>query len=63
MRELERRVERLEDEVRWLRRAVAASGERADAMAVGRCPRCSRGVLMRRGDQLRCSVCEYGRYL
>lgn len=63
MRELERRIARLEDELGWLRRAVEANGEDADAVAVGPCPTCGRGVLVRRGSQLECSTCGYVRFL
>ena len=63
MNELERRVERLESEVQWLRRALAASGEQNGPMAVGACPNCSGGVLMRRGGELRCDTCGYSHFL
>ncbi|MFC4451658.1 hypothetical protein [Halorussus aquaticus] len=63
VRELERRIERLEAEVRWLRRAVVATGKRTGAMPVGPCPDCGRGVLLRRESELVCSACEYCRYL
>ncbi len=63
MRELERRVGRLEAELAWLRRAVEADGEDAGAVAVGPCPGCGRGVLVRRRDELRCSTCGYVTFL
>lgn len=63
MRELEERVERLEAELRWLRRAVEANGERVGAKAVGRCPNCGEGVLTASGSELRCSNCKYARFL
>jgi len=63
MRELERRVGRLEEELRWLRRAVEANGERTGAKTIGRCPNCGDGVLTASGSELRCSRCEYSKFL
>ncbi|WP_128478700.1 hypothetical protein [Halorussus pelagicus] len=63
MRELETRIERLEDELRWLRRAVAANGERTGVTSVTRCPKCRDGVLTARGSELRFSACKYSRFL
>jgi ribosomal protein S27AE len=63
MRELEDRVERLEDELRWLRRAVEVNGQRTGAKAVGRCPNCNAGVLTASGSELRCSSCGYAKFL
>lgn len=63
MRELERRVEQLEDEVRWLRRVLMTEGEQEGRQATGPCPNCARGVLVHRNGELRCSSCEYSRFL
>ncbi|UPV76559.1 hypothetical protein M0R89_18680 (plasmid) [Halorussus limi] len=63
LRELESRVERLEDELRWLRRALEANDERAGTTAVGPCPNCETGVLTARGGELRCSACEFSKFL
>ena len=63
MNELERRVERLESEIEWLRRALAAGGEQNGPLAVGGCPNCGTGVLMRYGGELRCDSCGYSHFL
>ena len=63
MRELESKVERLEEELRWLRRAVEANGEHTGAAAVGRCPNCDDGVLTASGSELQCSRCRYTKFL
>lgn len=63
MNELERRVESLESEIRWLRRALDARSEQNGPMAVGACPNCGTGVLMRHGDELRCNTCGYSHFL
>jgi hypothetical protein len=63
VRELETRVEQLESQVRWLRRVIRANGESDGSRAVGPCPNCSRGVLVHRNDELRCSSCGYHRFI
>ncbi|WP_394352026.1 hypothetical protein [Halorussus halophilus] len=63
LRQLELRVARLEEEVQWLRRAVEANGESLGTLAVGPCPKCESGVLVRHDDDLHCTVCGYTRYL
>ncbi|MFC4552563.1 MULTISPECIES: hypothetical protein [Halorussus] len=63
LRELESRVDRLESEVAWLRRAVQIDGERNDHLVMGPCPRCAVGVLARQNDRLECSDCGYSRFL
>ncbi|WP_137286050.1 hypothetical protein [Halorussus salinisoli] len=63
VRELEERVHRLESQVERLRRMVQTNGETADESAVGPCPHCRSGVVVHRDDALRCSACEYGRFL
>lgn len=63
MNELERRVERLESELQLLRRALDARGEQNAPMAVGACPNCPNGVLMRYGSELRCDTCGYSHFL
>ncbi len=42
---------------------VQTNGETADESAVGPCPHCRSGVVVHRDDALRCSACEYGRFL
>lgn len=63
MNELERRIERLESEIEWLRRILDARGEQGGSLAVGACPNCGTGVLMRHGDELRCATCGYSQFL
>ncbi|WP_276302397.1 hypothetical protein [Halorussus lipolyticus] len=63
VRKLEARVEQLESELRWLRRVVRANGDSSGSPAVGPCPNCRRGVLVRRSDELRCASCRYTRFL
>ncbi|WP_135827132.1 hypothetical protein [Halorussus ruber] len=63
VRELEARVEQLESEIRWLRRVVRANSETEGSAVVGPCPNCSRGVLVHRNDELRCSSCRYSRFM
>lgn len=61
--DLERRIERLEGELAWLRRVVRSDGEATEREATGPCPNCSRGVLVGRRGELRCSACGYSRFL
>jgi len=60
VQELQRRIDDLEAEVAWLVRVVE---EHEDARATGPCTNCSRGVLVHRNGELRCSACGYGRFL
>ncbi|USZ69798.1 hypothetical protein NGM10_17020 (plasmid) [Halorussus salilacus] len=62
LNDLERRVERLESELRWLRRAVETRGEATESV-VGPCPDCQQGILRHRGGELRCDACGYARFL
>ncbi|WP_224334710.1 hypothetical protein [Haloprofundus halobius] len=51
-------LDRLREEVSWLRRAVTT----VDGRLAGQCAYCG-GVLRVESDMLSCSQCEYRRYL
>lgn len=63
MQELERRVDRLEADVAYLRRVVETGGPDEEVPTVGPCSRCGTGILVGQGGEIRCTVCGYARFL